>query len=136
LGTLIQSKGLHEGKDEEYDSYILDEDKVCDELEDTMTSGGNIVDFHSCDFFPERWFDLVIVLRTDNTILYPRLEGRGYSVKKVQENIEAEIMQVLLDEAKESYNSDIVLELASNTTDDMLSNIEQISTWCSNWRSK
>ena len=38
--------------------------------------GGNIVDFHSCDFFPERWFDLVIVLQTDNTILYDRLEKR------------------------------------------------------------
>jgi hypothetical protein len=29
-----------------------------------MTAGGNVVDFHSCDFFPERWFDLVVILRT------------------------------------------------------------------------
>jgi len=41
-----------------------------------MSAGGNIVDFHSCDFFPERWFDLVVVLRTYNEILYPRLEKR------------------------------------------------------------
>jgi adenylate kinase len=41
-----------------------------------MTVGGNIIDFHSCDFFPERWFDLVIVLQTDNTVLYDRLEKR------------------------------------------------------------
>jgi adenylate kinase len=41
-----------------------------------MARGGNIVDYHSCDFFPERWFDLVIVLQTDNTILYDRLEKR------------------------------------------------------------
>lgn len=41
-----------------------------------MSKGGNIVDFHSCDFFPERWFDLVVVLLTDNTVLYPRLEAR------------------------------------------------------------
>jgi hypothetical protein len=34
------------------------------------------VDYHSCDFFPERWFDLVVVLQTDNTILYERLEKR------------------------------------------------------------
>ncbi len=24
--------------------------------------GGNIVEFHSCEFFPERWFDLVRLL--------------------------------------------------------------------------
>jgi len=41
-----------------------------------MAQGGNVVDYHSCDFFPERWFQLVIVLRTDNGVLFSRLEGR------------------------------------------------------------
>lgn len=41
-----------------------------------MADGYCIVDFHSCDLFPERWFDLVVVLRTDNSILYQRLESR------------------------------------------------------------
>ncbi len=34
------------------------------------------MDYHGCEFFPERWFDLVIVLQTDNTVLYERLEKR------------------------------------------------------------
>lgn len=50
--------------------------KVCDALEDQLALGGNIVDYHSCDFFPERWFDLVVVLQTDNSVLYERLEKR------------------------------------------------------------
>ena len=129
LGALIKSKELHSGRDEEFDSFIVDEDKVCDELEDIMSSGGNVVDFHSCDFFPQRWFDLVLILRTDNEVLFPRLESRGYSQKKIEENIEAEIMQVLLDEAKESYHEEIVVELPSNTADDMLSNIDRITSW-------
>ena len=29
--------------------------QVCDALEPQMAEGGNIVDFHSCEFFPERW---------------------------------------------------------------------------------
>jgi len=41
-----------------------------------MSKGGNIVDYHSCEFFPERWFDVVFVLRTDNSILYKRLQQR------------------------------------------------------------
>ena len=50
--------------------------QVCDSLEATMAAGGNVVDYHGCDFFPERWFDLVIVLQTDNTVLWNRLEKR------------------------------------------------------------
>lgn len=41
-----------------------------------MCAGGNIVEYHSCEFFPERWFDIVFVLRTDNTALYDRLTAR------------------------------------------------------------
>jgi len=52
-----------------YLAFELDEDMVCDELEEQMTSGGNVLDFHSCDFFPERWFDLVVILRTDTDVL-------------------------------------------------------------------
>ena len=50
--------------------------QVLDEMEDTMQQGGNIVDYHGCDFFPERWFDIVFVLRCDNKTLYDRLEAR------------------------------------------------------------
>jgi adenylate kinase len=49
---------------------------VIDELEDTVSAGGTIVEYHGCDFFPERWFDAVFVLRTDNTVLYDRLQQR------------------------------------------------------------
>ncbi|PHT53706.1 hypothetical protein CQW23_08168 [Capsicum baccatum] len=77
--------------------------KVCDELEDMMEAGGNIVDHHGCDFFPERCFDRVVVLQTDNTVLYDRLSRRGYTGQKLTNNIECEIFQILLEEAKESY---------------------------------
>ena len=53
--------------------------------------------------FPERWFDLVLVLRCNNTILYDRLQSRQYSGRKLEENVQAEIFQTILDEAKESY---------------------------------
>ena len=41
-----------------------------------LAAGGCIVDYHGCDFFPERWFDLVLVLRADNTVLFDRLVKR------------------------------------------------------------
>jgi len=55
--------------------------QVNDELEGVMDEGGNIVDYHSCDFFPERWFDCVAVLQTDNSILYDRLTNRYFYQK-------------------------------------------------------
>lgn len=146
VSALVKEKSLHEGKDKNFDSYIVDEDKLCDELEDLLKGGNSIVDFHSCDFFPERWFDLVVVLRTDNSTLYPRLESRwfahklevnanrGYSQKKITENIECEIMQVLLDEARDSYKQEIILELPSNNIAEMDNNLEKLSKWINEWK--
>jgi broad-specificity NMP kinase len=113
--------------------------KVIDELDDAndinLMAGGYIVDYHSCDFFPERFFQLVVVLRADNTILWRRLEARlgqdlasqvqrkeqcrrvtpdpwawcrGYPLNKIQENVEAEIMQVVLEEARDSYKEELL----------------------------
>jgi broad-specificity NMP kinase len=76
IGTIVKDQQLYSGFDEELNSHILDEDRLLDALEDQMAEGGIVVDYHGCDFFPERWFDLVVVLRTDNGILYSRLEKR------------------------------------------------------------
>ena len=112
---------------------MLDEDKIVDEMEELMAEGGKVVDFHTCDFFPERWFDLVVVLRVDNTILFDRLQKRGYSNKKVAENVECEIMEVVMQEARESYALEIVQELTSRTVEEMESNIERVLMWVQHW---
>ena len=51
---------------------------------------------------------------------------RGYSLAKVKENVEAEIMQVVRDEAFESYSEEIILELENNTLEDMEKNLAAI----------
>ena len=92
------------------------------------------MDYHSCGFFPERWFDLVVVLRTSNSVLYHRLAARSYSAKKIDENIQCEIMQVILDEARESYDPDIIVELLSDSADDLENNLNCVRRWLSdNW---
>lgn len=133
IGDLVKEKNLHDGWDDELDSYILNEDLVCDELEDVMDEGGNIVDYHGCDFFPERWFDCVVVLQTDNTILYDRLSRRGYKESKLSNNVECEIFQVLLEEAKESYAEDKAVALKSDTIEDISRNVATLTDWIRNW---
>ncbi|ORZ22307.1 AAA domain-domain-containing protein [Absidia repens] len=136
VGDLIKSKQFYEGYLEEYDTHILDEDKLLDDLEDVMQEGGKVVDYHTCELFPERWFDLVLVLRAQTHTLFDRMEKRGYNQKKRDENMECEIMQVVLDEAKESYAPEIVVELQSDTVDDMESNVDRVKLWLDAWKTQ
>jgi len=134
VGDLAKQEELFDGWDDKYDCHVLDEDRVVDEMEDRMSDGGNIVDYHGCDFFPERWFDIVFVLRTNNTVLFERLEQRNYSEEKIKENVQCEIFQTLLEEARESYDTNIVHELESNNPTDMERNLEQIIQWITSWK--
>ena len=76
----------------------------------------------------------MIVLRTSSEQLYDRLKARNYTESKLEENIDSEIMEVLLSEARESYAAKIVIELQSNDTDELDSNIERIEAWIGSWK--
>ena len=108
--------------------------ELLDSIEDAVRQGGWVIDWHACDLFPKSWIDLVVVLRTNSSQLYDRLKARNYAEAKLQENLDSEIMEVLLSEARESYDADIVVELQSNDTDDMDANVDRIETWISNWK--
>lgn len=129
INEIAKEKDAYAGYDEERKSHIVDDDKLMDAIEEDLEKGGWIIDWHVCDIFPERLIDLVVVLRTDNTVLYDRLKKRDYAENKIEENIDAEIMQVILDEAREAYDSEIVIELFSNDVDEMESNVERIAAW-------
>jgi adenylate kinase len=76
----------------------------------------------------------VVVLRCNSTVLYDRLTARKYSAKKLEENMDAEIMQVLLEEARDSYDEEIVIELQSDSLDDIDGNVERIQMWMEKWK--
>lgn len=61
--------------------------------------------------------------------LYVFFFFRGYSGKKLEDNIQCEIFQTILDEARDSYKVDIVHELPSNNPEDLEDNLEKISAW-------
>jgi len=138
VGEIIKQHKCYDGHDDALDSHILDEDKLLDLMETMFQEcaddgTGIVADYHSCELFPERWFDLILVLRAKTDVLFDRLSTRGYNEKKRSENLEAEIMQVVLDEAKESYDLEIVHEVQSNTVEEMDSNVERCKQWVDNW---
>jgi len=138
IGKFAEENKCYEGRDEELDTNVLDEDKLLDLLEVAFQQAadegkGIVADFHVCEIFPERWFDLVLVLRATTEILFDRLEARGYPEKKRSENMESEIMQVILDEARASYAPEIVHEVPSNTVEDLQSNVQRACSWWDQW---
>ena len=56
--------------------------------------------------------------------------------KKVQENVQCEIFQTILEEARDSYKHEIVHELNSNKPDDMEENLSRILQWIQQWKSE
>ncbi|GME42410.1 Hemoglobin and proliferation regulated protein [Neofusicoccum parvum] len=134
INQVAKERDCYDGRDEELGSWIVDEDKLLDAIEPDVLRGGNIIDWHACDLFPRSWIDLVVVVRADSTLLYDRLSARGYSSRKLDENMDAEIMQVLLDEARDAFDEEIVVELRSNDADEVEGNVERIEAWIGQWR--
>ncbi len=135
IGEFAKSNGCLGDYDSEYDSHEMDEDKVIDDLEEVMAQGNVIIEHHVTDIFPERWFDVVFVLRTENAALFDRLQSRNYKEKKLQDNLQCEIFQTILDEAKESYDPNIVHEIRSDTDQDLEKNTANIKAWIAHWMS-
>lgn len=116
------------------DTDVVDADRLVDAITPDLEKGGVLVDWHSCDAFPEDLVDLVVVLRCDNLVLYDRLTARGYKDSKVQENLDCEIMGVVAEEARESYDEDVVIELVSESAQGMEENCERIVAWVEQWK--
>jgi len=129
----VKERDLFEEYDEEWQSYTVDEDRLLDDLEPLVSDGGVILDWHTCEMFPERWADLVVVLRCDHAKIWDRLEKRAYSLKKIQENNEAEIMQIVLEEARSSYPAEMIVELQSESLEQLETNVARIVDWITLW---
>ena len=111
--------------DDELGSHVIDEDKLSDLLESHLKlKQKNVIESIHADILPKKLVNVIFVCRTDNTILYDRLKERKYGEEKISNNIQAEIFQTILDEARElcendSNPSSMIAELVNNYPDDI-----------------
>ena len=118
LNALIKEDGLHTGEDEQRGSLVADMDALqarVDELVKDMTATV-IIEGHLSHLLIG--IDAVIVLRTRPGVLAQRLENRGYQPNKVQENMEAEALDVILVEAVEWHEKVYEAETTTTTSKD------------------
>ncbi|KAI9371128.1 DUF1671-domain-containing protein [Aspergillus egyptiacus] len=135
INQVAKDRGCYDTYDEELETWVVDEDKLLDAIEDEVLQGGYLIDWHACDLFPKSWIDLVVVLRCPSTsVLYDRLSSRGYHETKLQENLDAEIFGVLIEEAREAFDEELVVELTSVEDGDVEGNCARILSWVESWK--
>lgn len=101
------------GADPDRDTDVIDDEKWANEFKPVE----GVVEGHLSHLLPA---DRIIILRCRPDILSERLQKREYSIQKVKENAEAELLDVILIEAVEIHGEDKIYEI-DTTNEDILS---------------
>lgn len=98
LNKLALSKNLSLKYDKYRETYIVDINEFLPILENQIEkiqrfeSEFLIIEGHFSDVVPERLINYIFILRCDPDELYKRLKKKKYKLKKIRENIQAEIL--------------------------------------------
>ena len=119
VNDLVEKYDITEGIDKEKGYKIINIEKLNEHISDHIKKSTEPIIFeghltHLCS-----GADKVIVLRLNPEILKKRLEKRGYSKSKIQENLEAEALGVCTSEAYEIYKYKVIeLDMTNLKTDE------------------
>lgn len=118
-------------------SYVVDYKKfeklVTEKIK--KSKKGLIIDSHISHLLPRRLVDLCIVLAcSDLKKLQRRLQQRRYSKRKIRENLDAEIFQVCLMEAKEKGHKVLVFDTAKGIDKQKIANAVRAVVGSSNYK--
>src|SRR3989338_10149390 len=116
VNNFISKHKLSEGYDRKMQTKIIDVNnlnkKLINEIKSIQKSNktykygkfkeikGIIIDSHLSHYLPRKYADFCIVTKCGIKELNKRLKKRGYAKNKIQENIQAEIFNVCLEEAR------------------------------------
>jgi len=122
VSKLIKENNLSSGYDKKRKCEIIDTKKLNKFLVNLIKKSKKrlIIDSHLSHYLPKKYVNLCIVTKADLKELSKRLKKRKYSKNKIKENIECEIFDICLNEAKELHKVIVI-----NTTKPI--NIETIS---------
>lgn len=103
LNDLAKEEGLYKGYDEDRMCDIVDIKKLRREVNIlAITHKRMLLDGHYSHEMPS---DIVVVLRAKPQELRRRMEKKGYGERKIRENLEAEVMEVIKCEAFSSHSN-------------------------------
>ncbi len=128
LNDFIIQHGLYFGYDYSRESVIIDENVLKTKIEKELEQfpGLLFIEGHTSEIVPMEFVKFALILRCNPSILRERLSlSRDYSHNKIEENVQAEIMDECLIAMQEQLPSSLILEI--DTSDLIPENIvEQI----------
>ena len=103
VNKIIKENNISEGYDKKRKCEIVDIKKLNKVLEKIIKESKEslVIDSHMSHFLSPRLVDYVVITKTSLKKLKNRLKKRGYSKSKIDENLEVEIMDICLNEARE-----------------------------------
>lgn len=103
VNKVIEEHNLSEGYDKKRKCKIIDTGKLNKVLIKIIKSSKErlVIDSHLSHYLPSKYVDICIVTKCSVKKLRNRLKKRGYSKAKIEENVDAELFDVCLNEAKE-----------------------------------
>lgn len=113
VNRIIKQNKLKEGYDRKKKCYIIDTKKLTKSLTKIIKNAANnlIIDSHLSHYLPKKHVDLCIVTKCNLKQLKKRLESKkGYPKAKVRENLDCEIFDICLNEAREAGHKVIVID--------------------------
>ncbi len=122
LNALITRRGFYTGIDHERGCLIADLTRLCEYIsmrrrEEAMRGDKQkalVIEGHLAHLLQP---DIAIVLRTSPEVLAERLRHRGFHARKIEENVEAEMLDVILIEAVELCGWEHVYEVDTTGRD-------------------
>tara|TARA_Y100000310_G_C20543808_1_gene744612 strand:+ start:18 stop:515 length:498 start_codon:yes stop_codon:yes gene_type:complete len=110
VAKLIKERNISEDYDEERQSDVVDVKKLNKEIKKATKGKLVMVDSHLSHYLPKRLVKACIVAKCNFKVLKQRLEKRGYHNSKVRENLDAEILNICFNEAKEQGHKVLVVD--------------------------
>lgn len=99
---LIKLNKIAESYDKKRRCYIVDIKKLNKVLIEKVEQFPNlIIDSHLSHYLPEKYADLCIITKCNLKELKKRLKRKKYNKTKIRENLDCEIFDICLNEAKE-----------------------------------
>lgn len=123
---IIKEYDISEGYDKKRDTNIIDTKKLNLALIKEINNhkkieNGIIIDSHLSHYLPKRHVDVCIVTKCDLKELENRLRNKKYSKSKIRENMDAEIFDICLSEAKERGHKVLVVDTTKGINIDNIS---------------
>jgi adenylate kinase len=114
FNDFIIQHGLYYGYDHSRESVIIDEEvlKTKIEIELDQFDGLLFIEGHTSEIVPQEFVKCAFILRCNPSILRHRLTlTRDYSINKIEENVQAELMDECLIAMQEQLSSTQILEI-------------------------